>query len=48
MAGNGTLHAKMLTNDAPAIAQSQRFFKAFDPIRNAAKTTIAVTAGLIP
>jgi hypothetical protein len=46
--GKGTFKAKIATNDAAAIAHSQLFFSAREPIRWAACTTIAVTAGLIP
>ncbi len=48
MAGNGTLSAKMATKDAAAMAHSQLFFSAREPMRCAACTTMAVTAGLMP
>ncbi|MNP67286.1 hypothetical protein D3C76_1631010 [compost metagenome] len=48
ISGNGTLRAKIATNEAPAMAHSQAFFRAREPIRWAAWRTIAVTAGLMP
>ena len=48
MAGNDTANTKIATNDAAAIAHSAPFFKVRPPIRCAAWSTIAVTAGLIP
>ncbi len=46
--GNGNCRAKIATKEAAAIAHSQLFFSARAPMRWAACTTIAVTAGLIP
>ncbi|MNT32903.1 hypothetical protein D3C72_1688080 [compost metagenome] len=48
MSGNGTSRAKMATKDAAAIAHNQSFFSVREPIRWAAWTTMAVTAGLMP
>jgi len=48
MSGKGTLSAKIATNEAPAIAHSQPFFSAREPMRWAACSTMAVTAGLMP
>ena len=48
MAGNGTPNPNSATKDSAAIACSTRFFKARAPIRQAAKTTMATTAGLMP
>ena len=48
ISGNGTLNAKIAINEAAAIAHSQLFFNAREPILCAACTTMAVTAGLIP
>jgi hypothetical protein len=48
MAGNGTLAAKMATKAAAAIAQSAGCRSAREPMRCAAATTMAVTAGLMP
>ena len=40
--------AKIATKEAAAIAHNQLFFNAREPMRWAACTTMAVTAGLIP
>ena len=48
ISGNGRLTAKMATNAATATPQSQAFFSVREPMRYAADTTMAVTAGLIP
>ena len=48
MAGNGVSKAKMATNAAAAMPHIQRFFSARVPMRYAACSTIAVTAGLMP
>ena len=48
MSGKGTSSAKMATNEAPAMAHKVWFFKAREPMRCAACTTMAVTAGLMP
>ena len=48
IAGNGRSSAKIATNAAAAIAHSAALRRARDPIRHAAKRTIAVTAGLMP
>jgi len=48
MSGKGSCNAKMATNDAAAIAHSAPFFSAREPMRWAACTTMAVTAGLMP
>ena len=41
-------NAKIATKAATAMAHSQAFFSAREPMRHAANTTIAVTAGLMP
>ena len=46
--GKGTRSAKIATKAAAASVHSAGFFSAREPIRCAACTTIAVTAGLIP
>ncbi|MNP76384.1 hypothetical protein D3C76_1736090 [compost metagenome] len=48
ISGKGTLKANIAVNDAAAIAHSQLFLSAREPIRWAACATIAVTAGLMP
>ena len=49
MSGNGTSNAKMATNAATAMRpQPARCFSAREPMRQAANSTIAVTAGLMP
>ena len=48
IAGKGTSNAKIATNAATLMSQSGLYFSARDPIRYAAKRTIAVTAGLMP
>ncbi len=48
IAGNGTWNAKMATNAAAAIAHSAGRRSARVPMRHAAKSTIATTAGLMP
>ena len=48
MNGNGTLNAKIATKAAAATAHSAAFFSAREPMRCAACSTIAVTAGLMP
>jgi hypothetical protein len=48
IAGNGTCNAKIATNAAAAIAHSHAFFSAREPMRHAACSTIATTAGLMP
>ncbi len=48
IAGNGTSKAKIATKAAALISQSGLYFSARDPIRYAAKRTIAVTAGFMP
>ena len=48
MAGNGASKAKMAMKAAPAMAHIQPFFSARVPIRCAACSTSAVTAGLMP
>ena len=46
--GKGTFSAKMATKLAAEMAKSKLFFKAREPMRCAACTTMAVTAGLMP
>jgi hypothetical protein len=48
MAGKGMFSAKMARKDAAAMAHRVRFFSARPPMRQAACTTMAVTAGLMP
>ena len=48
MAGNGVSNAKIATNAAAAMPHIQRFFKARVPMRCAACSTSAMTAGLMP
>ena len=48
ISGKGTAKANMARKEAAASAHSTRFFKAREPMRQAAKTTMATTAGLIP
>src|SRR5437867_10954586 len=48
IAGNGTLNAKIALNAAAAMAHRGGDLSARDPIRHAACSTIAVTAGLMP
>ena len=48
IAGNGRSSAKIATNAAAAITQRGARRSARDPIRHAAKRTIAVTAGSTP
>jgi hypothetical protein len=48
MAGNGVSKAKMAMNEAAAMPHIQRFFSARVPMRCAACSTSAVTAGLRP
>ena len=48
ISGKGTASAKMATNAAAAIAHSAGCFSAREPIRHAACSTIATTAGLTP
>ena len=48
MAGKGTSKAKMATKAAAAMAHSTPCLSAREPMRQAAKTTMAVTAGLMP
>ena len=48
IAGNGTSSAKIATKAAAAIAQSAGCLSAREPMRCAAASTIAVTAGLMP
>ena len=47
MSGKGTLSAKIATNEAPAIATAS-LLRAREPMRWAACSTMAVTAGLMP
>jgi hypothetical protein len=46
--GEGNFKAKMAMNEAAASAQSTLFFSARVPMRQAANTTMATTAGLMP
>ena len=46
--GNGTPNAKIATNEAAAIPIIVRFFRARDPMRITACTTMASTAALRP
>ena len=46
--GKGTFSAKMATKAASAMPHSAAFFSARLPMRQAAATTMAVTAGLMP
>ncbi|MDT4887522.1 hypothetical protein FQZ97_1239840 [compost metagenome] len=46
--GKGTFKAKMAMKEAAAMPHNQLFFSAREPIRWAACTTMAVTAGLMP
>jgi hypothetical protein len=46
--GNGTRNAKIATNAAAAINQSSGCLSAREPMRHAACSTIATTAGLMP
>ena len=48
MKGKGTFSAKIATKLAAAIAIKKLFFNALEPMRCAACTTMAVTAGLMP
>ena len=48
ISGNGSPRAKIATKAAAAIAHNTRFFSARVPMRCAACSTIAVTAGLMP
>ncbi len=48
MAGNGTANAKIATKAAAAILHSHALRSAREPMRHAADTTMAVTAGLMP
>ena len=48
IAGNGTENANIATNAAAAMAHSVGRFSARVPIRHAACSTIATTAGLMP
>jgi hypothetical protein len=48
IAGKGTLNARIETNAAAAMPQSAGFLSAREPMRYAAKMTMAVTAGLMP
>ena len=48
MAGNGTAKALIATNAAAAIAHSSGCFSARRPMRHAACSTMATTAGLMP
>ena len=46
--GKGSFSAKMATKAASAMPHSAAFFSARLPMRQAAATTMAVTAGLMP
>ncbi len=48
MAGNGTANAKIAMNASAAINHSAGCLSVRDPMRHAACSTIATTAGLIP
>jgi len=48
MAGKGTFRAKIATKAAAARIHSRPFFRAREPMRQAANSTMAVTAGLMP
>jgi hypothetical protein len=48
MYGKGTEKAKIATNAASEMLQSSAFLSAREPMRQAANSTIAVTAGLMP
>jgi hypothetical protein len=48
IAGKGTSNAKIATNAATLISQSGLYRSAREPMRQAANSTIAVTAGLMP
>ncbi len=48
MAGNGTANTLIATNAAAAIAHSSGCLSARPPMRHAACSTMATTAGLIP
>jgi hypothetical protein len=48
ISGNGSSSAKMATKAPTAMDHSHAFFSARDPTRQAACTTRAVTAGLMP
>lgn len=48
ISGNGNVNAKMATNAAAAIAHSHALCRVRLPMRQAAKTTIAVMTGLMP
>jgi hypothetical protein len=48
IAGNGTAKAKIATNAAAAIAHKEGDLSARVPMRHAACSTMAVTAGLMP
>ncbi len=48
IAGNGTSNAKIATKPTAAMTHSTGCFSAREPIRHAACSTIATTAGLMP
>ena len=48
MAGNGTPNTNSATKAVPAMAHSTPLRSARVPMRHAASSTIAVTAGLMP
>ena len=48
ISGNGTSNTKIATNASAAIAHSAGCFSAREPIRHAACSTIATTAGFTP